>query len=160
MILSTKGRYGLRAMFVLAKNYGKGPTSLKQIAEVESISVNYLEQLFLPLRRNNLIKSIRGAHGGYYLSGEPASITVGQILKTLEGPILASECVNLDISDCELVDCCVTRTIWNRITASVDDVIESITLQDMLDDEMTLYEAKNKIKISEIGEEYDKTHLS
>ncbi len=155
MILSTKGRYGLRAMFVLAKNHGNGPTSLKQIAEVEDISVNYLEQLFLPLRRNHLIKSIRGAHGGYYLNDDPAKITVGQILKTLEGPILASECVNIDLVSCDQIDCCVTRTIWNRITEAVDDVIESITLQDMLDDELTLYQLSNKISINDIGEQHD-----
>ncbi len=155
MILSTKGRYGLRAMFVLAKNHGKGPTSLTQIAETEDISVNYLEQLFLPLRRNHLIKSIRGAHGGYYLNDEPAQITVGQILKTLEGPILASECVNIDLVNCDQIDCCVTRTIWNRITEAVDDVIESITLQDMLDDEVALFESNNKIKISDIGEMHE-----
>ncbi len=113
---------------------------------------NYLEQLFLPLRRNNLIKSMRGAHGGYYLSGEPASITVGQILKTLEGPILASECVDIDLVDCDQTDCCVTRTIWNRITMAVDQVIESITLQDMLNDELALYESNNKIMLDEIGE--------
>ncbi len=152
MILSTKGRYGLRAMFVLAKHYGDGPISLTQIAEIEGLSVNYLEQLFLPLRRNNLIKSMRGAHGGYYLSGEPASITVGQILKTLEGPILASECVDIDLVDCDQTDCCVTRTIWNRITMAVDQVIESITLQDMLNDELALYESNNKIMLDEIGE--------
>ncbi len=155
MILSTKGRYGLRAMFVLARNYGNGPTSLKQIADLEDISVNYLEQLFLPLRRNKLIKSIRGAHGGYHLNDAPAKITVGQILKTLEGPILASQCVDIDLVNCDQIDCCVTRTIWNRITLAVDDVIESITLQDMLDDEMTLYASNNKVKINEIGEQRD-----
>ncbi len=155
MILSTKGRYGLRAMFVLAKHYGEGPISLTQIAEIESISVNYLEQLFLPLRRNQLIKSMRGARGGYYLSAAPETITVGQILKTLEGPILASECVDIDLVNCDYIDCCVTRTIWNRITEAVDRVIESITLQDMLDDERSLYQINNKVKLSEIGEAYE-----
>jgi Rrf2 family protein len=138
MILSTKGRYGLKAMFVLALMHGKGPVPLSMIAERQSISVNYLEQLFLPLRKSGLVKSVRGAHGGYMLNDEPYAITVGSILKTLEGPILASECVAEDDADCGNTSYCVTRLIWEKITDAVDDVIESITLADMVKDQFTI----------------------
>lgn len=150
MILSTKGRYGLRAMFVLAQNYGKGPVSLTQIAELEAISVNYLEQLFLPLRKQKLIASVRGAHGGYLLNHAPDKITIGSVIKTLEGPLLASECVDVNTTDCDNLDYCVTRTVWSRITQSVDDVIESITLQNMLDDHAFLERERRTVKIDDI----------
>lgn len=152
MILSTKGRYGLRAMFVLAQNYGKGTMPLTQIAEIESISSNYLEQLFISLRRDQLIKSVRGVRGGYMLSEHPSMITVGKILKALEGPILASNCVDESTTDCDNIDYCVTRLIWNKITKSVDDIIESITLQDMLNDNAKLERAKHTYNIEDIEE--------
>jgi Rrf2 family cysteine metabolism transcriptional repressor len=138
MILSTKGRYGLKAMFVLAIEYGKGPVALSMIASKQNISINYLEQLFLPLRKEGLVSSVRGAHGGYMLSHEPHNITVGKILKTLEGPILAAECAVEDDATCNNASYCVTRLIWERITVAVDDVIESITLEDMVKDHQTI----------------------
>lgn len=134
MILSTKGRYGLKAMFVLALNYGNGPISLTAIAEAQELSVNYLEQLILPLKKNKLVESIRGAQGGYLLSRPPTEITVGSILKTLEGPLTASECVNDEVGQCSNANYCVTRLIWEKITDSIDAVVESTTLQDMVDD--------------------------
>ncbi len=138
MILSTKGRYGLKAMFVLALQYGNGPVALSSIAASQNLSINYLEQLFLPLRKEGLITSVRGAHGGYLLSRLPKEITVGHILKTLEGPILASDCVLEEESDCGNANYCVTRLIWEKITTAVDDVIESITLEDMVKDHFTI----------------------
>ncbi len=150
MILSTKGRYGLRMMFVLARNYGKGPVSLSYISRQEDISVNYLEQLILPLRRKDLVLSKRGAKGGYLLKKAPADITIGAILKTLEGPILAAECLNNDELDCDYVENCVTRKIWQRITLAVDEVIESMTLQDMLDEDKSAN--LNKVRCCDIKE--------
>lgn len=138
MILSTKGRYGLKAMFVLALNHGSGPIALSTVAQRQNLSINYLEQLFLPLRKAGLITSVRGAHGGYMLSRLPKDITVGQILKTLEGPILASECVADDEADCGNANYCVTRLIWEKITMAVDDVIESVTLEDMVKDHFSI----------------------
>lgn len=134
MILSTKGRYGLKAMFVLALHYGSGPVSLTTIAEAQELSVNYLEQLILPLKKNKLVESIRGAQGGYLLARAPKDITIGSILKTLEGPLTASECVSDDPGQCSNANYCVTRIIWEKITDSIDAVVESTTLQDMVDD--------------------------
>jgi len=133
--LSTKGRYGLKAMFDLAINSGNGPVALNSIGERQNISVNYLEQLFKVLRDSGFVKSIRGAQGGYMLAKDPKDITVGDIIRTLEGPIAPSDCVlDNDSYECIKADYCITRTIWERIKKSIDTVIDSITLQDMIDD--------------------------
>lgn len=133
MKLSTRGRYGLKAMFQLALHYGEGPISLKQIAEQQNLSENYLEQLFSTLRKDGLLSSVRGAQGGYLLSMEPSKITVGNILRSLEGDLSPSDCVAGD--ECERELTCVTKTVWVRIKDSIDEVVDSINLQDMVDDE-------------------------
>ena len=99
MKLSTRGRYGVKAMVDLAINYGEEPVSIKSISVRQNISESYLEQLFSPLRKANLIKSIRGAQGGYVLSREPKDITVADIMKVVEGPIEVSECI--ENNDCD-----------------------------------------------------------
>lgn len=135
MKLSTKGRYGLKAMFDLAIYYGEGPITLKSIAERQLISDHYLEQLIAGLRKAGLVKSVRGAQGGYMLSDSPSKITVGDIIRVLEGPLGPSDCVLEDEpSVCDRADCCVTRVVWEKIRQSISDVIDSITLQNMLDD--------------------------
>lgn len=144
MILSTKGRYGLKAMFVLAVQYGDKPIPLSTIAEEQDISVNYLEQLFLPLRKSGLVTSVRGAHGGYMLSKEPSEITVGSVLKVLEGPLKAADCALEDETSCGNATYCVTRLIWEKITFSIDHVIESITLKDMVDDHYKMKHLKEE----------------
>ena len=87
MKISTKGRYGLTIMMELAARTGEGPTSLKSIAERNQLSEHYLEQLIAPLRNAGLVKSIRGAYGGYILAGDPATVTAGDVIRVLEGPI-------------------------------------------------------------------------
>ncbi len=140
MRLSTKGRYGLKAIFELALSYGKGPTPLNAIAQKRNISVHYLEQLFATLRKAGLVKSIRGAQGGYILAHKPENITVGDVIRTLEGPIAPADCVLEDEeSDCSNIECCVTRGIWEKIKTSIDEVIDSISLQDMVDDHKKLH---------------------
>jgi Rrf2 family transcriptional regulator, cysteine metabolism repressor len=132
MKLSTKGRYGVKAMVDLAIHYGGEPVSIKTISERQGISEYYLEQLFSPLRKSGLINSIRGAQGGYVLSRIPKEITVAQIMEVLEGPIEISNC--LDEKSCNNVDCCATRLLWAKIKESIDSVTKSTTLQDILDD--------------------------
>lgn len=132
MKLSTKGRYGVKAMVDLAIHYGGDPVSIKSISERQSISEYYLEQLFSPLRKANLIKSVRGAQGGYILSKSPQDITVFEIMEVLEGPIEISTC--LDDKSCNNVDCCATRLLWAKIKNSIDSVTQSTTLQDILND--------------------------
>ncbi|WP_034429884.1 RrF2 family transcriptional regulator [Caldisalinibacter kiritimatiensis] len=135
MRLSTKGRYGLKAMFELALHYGEGPIPLNNIAESQNISEHYLEQLIATLRRKGLVKSVRGAQGGYMLARAPEEITVGEVIRPLEGSIAPSECVIDDETvSCDKEDVCVTKTVWKRIRDSINEVIDSITLQDMIDD--------------------------
>ncbi|GKU25342.1 RrF2 family transcriptional regulator [Clostridium folliculivorans] len=147
MKLSTKGRYGVKAMVDLAINYGEAPVSIKTISERQSISEYYLEQLFSPLRKAKLIKSIRGAQGGYVLNKEPKDITVADIMDVLEGPIEIAECV--DGTACDNVDCCATTLLWKKIKNSIDDVMESVTLQDIVNDYNGIKARQNSIKIAE-----------
>jgi len=132
MILSTKGRYGLKAVFELTMNYGSGPVSLKKISEKYDISENYLEQLFAKLKKSGYIDTVRGPQGGYMLAKEPGKITVGMILRTLEGDITTSECVNKDV--CSRESTCASRVIFEKIEKSINDVIDNITLADMYED--------------------------
>ena len=133
MKLSTKGRYGLKAMFQLALYKSEGPIPLKNIANKQNISEQYLEQIFSSLKKSGLVKSVRGAQGGYFLAKEPKEITVGDILIVLEGPVSLSNCV-LDEDICENSNKCITKVVWERMKKGIEDVINSITLQDMIDD--------------------------
>ena len=132
MKLSTKGRYGVKAMLDLAIHYGKEPVSIKSISERQNVSEYYLEQLFSTLRKADLIKSVRGAQGGYVLSKSPEEITVKVVMEVLEGPVEISDC--LEEGSCNNIDCCATRLLWARIKDSIDSVMESTTLKDMVDD--------------------------
>ncbi len=132
MKLSTKGRYGVKAMVELAIHYGSSPLSIKTISQRQGISEYYLEQLFSPLRRAKLINSIRGAQGGYVLAKEPKDIKVSDIMNILEGPVEVADCI--DNVSCDNIDCCATRLLWTKIKNSIDEVMESITLQDIVDD--------------------------
>lgn len=134
MKLSTKGRYGLKAMFELALHYGEGPIPLKNVAESQGISEHYLEQLIAVLRKNGLVQSVRGSQGGYMLIDSPSEITVGDIIRVLEGDIAPADCVTEDSAACEREMKCVTRLVWMKIRDSINSVIDGITLEDMLDD--------------------------
>lgn len=123
MKISTKGRYGLTIMIELAKKHGEGPTSLKSIAQTNDLSEHYLEQLIAPLRNAGLVKSIRGAYGGYILGKEPTKITAGDIIRVLEGPISPVE----GIEDEEPAK----RELWMRIRDAVKDVLDNTTLEDL-----------------------------
>jgi len=134
MKLSTKGRYGLMAMYQLAMAYGEGPISIKSIADEEDLSENYLEQLFSTLKKDGLVVSSRGAYGGYMLTRHPKDITVGEILRSLEGENYPADCVSSDGFECKKEDMCVTKVVLAKIKSGIDQVIDSITLQDMIED--------------------------
>jgi len=142
MILSTKGRYGLKAVFELSLNYGLGPVSLKKVSEKYDISESYLEQLFAKLKKSGYIDTVRGPQGGYYLAKKPDEITVGMILRTLEGDITTSECINKEV--CSRESICATRVIFEKIEKSINDVIDSITLADMHEDQKRILTEENK----------------
>ncbi|MDN5348159.1 MAG: Rrf2 family transcriptional regulator, cysteine metabolism repressor [Clostridia bacterium] len=136
MKLSTRGEYGLRAMFELAQRYGQGPVSLKSISERQGISAPYLEQLIASLRKAGLVRSVRGAQGGYILGREPSEIRVGDIIRVLEGPIAPTECVSEKRGEtcCTRSETCVARSVWEKVRDSISDVLDSITLADMCDE--------------------------
>lgn len=135
MKLSTRGRYGVTAMYELALNYGKGPLSLRTIAAKQEISDNYLEQLICSLRNAGLVKSTRGAQGGYILTRDPDKITIGDIITIMEGPIALVDCLLNDVNSsnqiCKKADKCVTRGVWERVCQSISEVLNSITLADL-----------------------------
>lgn len=132
MKLSTKGRYGLKAMFDLALHYGEQPIALSSIAERRNISLSYLEQLISQLKKAGVVKSIRGAQGGYILNGTPSEISVGQVLRALE-QLAPVDCVTDDY-DCSSSDFCVTRVVYQKILDSILETVDNISLQDMIDD--------------------------
>ncbi|MDD7793316.1 RrF2 family transcriptional regulator [Clostridium sp. 'White wine YQ'] len=147
MKLSTKGRYGVKAMVDLAINYGSQPVSIKAISQRQNISEYYLEQLFSPLRKAKLIKSIRGAQGGYVLNRDPKDIKVSDIMDVLEGPVEIAECI--EGATCDNLDCCATRLLWKKIKESLDEVMESVTLQDIVNDYKSMNIKNSQIKIKE-----------
>lgn len=133
--LSTRGQYGVKAMFDLAQHSGEGPISLKSIAERQEISEHYLEQLISGLRKAGLVRSVRGAQGGYVLGREADKIRVGDVIRILEGPIAPVDCVSEEDHECcQKAKYCVTRTIWEKMRDSITDVVDSITLEDMVQD--------------------------
>lgn len=139
MKLSTKGRYGLTAMVDLALNSGEGPISLKSIADRQGLSEHYLEQLIAGLRKAGLVKSIRGAQGGYVLGKKAEKIRIGDIIRVLEGPIAPVECeVSSDPECCQKSDYCVTRSIREKVRDPIEDVLDSITLADLVKDPQTM----------------------
>ncbi|MBQ8311643.1 MAG: Rrf2 family transcriptional regulator [Clostridia bacterium] len=133
MKLSTKGKYGLYAMFYLAQRAGNGPQPLKSVAEI-GVPEDYLEQLLGNLRRAGLVTTVRGAQGGYQLAKEPCSITVGDIIDATEGPLSISECLS-DEGCCHRSGQCKTRRVWEYLSNSINDLLQSISLQDMLEQE-------------------------
>jgi Rrf2 family protein len=131
MKLSTRSSYGLRLMLYLALNYGKGPTFLKKIAEKEDISERYLSHLVILLKNAGFINSFRGAHGGYILAKKPSELILKDIIEILEGDLSLVDCVK-DPSCCNKVSVCVTREVWIKLKEEITDILNSFTLQDLV----------------------------
>ena len=131
--LSTKGRYGTRLMLNLARHYGNGNDAviLKNISEDERISIRYLEQIIIPLKINRLVKSIRGAGGGYTLARRPEDIRVSEILHALEGNCCLVECIE-DGTFCEFTESCPTFEIWKGATDLLKNYFDSMSLKDVM----------------------------
>lgn len=132
MKLSTKGRYGTRALLELAAHYGEGPILLRDIAQRQQISARYLEHLITPLKAGGIVRSARGAGGGVSLAKPPEEIRLSEVMQLLEGPTALVECVN-NPEVCNRSDYCVTRDIWNELKDVMNGVLESTTLQDLVE---------------------------
>ena len=135
MKLSTKGRYGLRAMIDLADYSEESPQSIANIADRQSISDSYLEQLMAKLKKAGLITSIRGAQGGYVLAKPREEISVGDILRALEGNLSPVNCTGLKgDQSCLGSDKCVTKYVWKRIDESIQNAVDTIMLSELVED--------------------------
>lgn len=134
MKFSTKARYGIKAMVDIALGYGSR-LSVTQLAEKQGVSVAYLEQLIAGLRKAGLVESARGASGGYTLSRPPEEISVGEVLRALEGSTAILDCVGVESSGgCENACSCSARPLWLKLQQKIDDVLDSTTIKDMADD--------------------------
>ena len=133
MKVSTRTRYGIRAAIELAQHYQKGPLQLRIIAERQAISVKYLEQLVAVLRSGGLVRSMRGARGGYLLAKSPDQIKLSAVFHCLEGPVAATEETETENVGEQSLDR-VARKLWKRVETAVNDVLDSVTLQDMLNE--------------------------
>jgi Rrf2 family transcriptional regulator, cysteine metabolism repressor len=132
MKISTKGRYATRAMLDLALHYGRTPVLLKDISARQGISLRYLEQIVSPLIAARLINSVRGPHGGIILAKTPGEIRLLDIIQVLEGPVVPVECVDNPCT-CTRAPSCVTRDVWNDLARAMQGVLESTTLQDLVE---------------------------
>lgn len=133
MKISTKGRYALRMMLDLAMYSEGGPVCLKDVARRQQISDKYLEQIIATLNKAGYVRSVRGAQGGYLLKKDPAEYTVGMILRLTEGDLAPVGCVGAEKEECERKEGCVTIRIWQQINDAVNQVVDNITLADMLE---------------------------
>jgi Rrf2 family protein len=132
MKISTKGRYALRLMLDLALNSNGDCISIKEISERLGISDKYLEQIITVLNRAGFVRSVRGAQGGYLLAKEPEEYTVGSIIKLMEGNLALVSCLEEGAEKCENAATCVTVEIWEKITEAVNNIIDNITLKDLV----------------------------
>jgi len=150
MKLSTKGRYGLRAMIDVAVMQETEAVSLNTIAERQHISEGYLEQLMAKLKKAGLVTSTRGALGGYHLAREAQEISVGDILRALEGSLNAVECAGLETGEsCSESEFCVTKYVWKRMNESIARTVDEMKLSDLVDERNRVYEINHRNTINE-----------
>lgn len=131
MKISTRGRYGLRAMLELAQSFEDGPVLMKHIAEKQEISMKYLHTLLTMLKAAGLVHSMRGAGGGYSLTRPPSEITVSEVVRVLEGSLFPVQCVK-DKELCERAERCVARDVWSDLGEAIEKLLSGLTLDDLL----------------------------
>ena len=134
MQISTKGRYALRAMIDLGLHMDQAPVLRKDIAERQEISLHYIAQLFVELRKAGLIESVKGPGGGYVLAQDADKIRVGDIIRAVEGPIALVQCVGPNPEDaCQRMDGCAAYLLWKRLSETIEEVLDSVTLKALCD---------------------------
>lgn len=132
MKLSTRTRYGMRLLIDLAVHYGDRPLSLKVVSERQNISLHYLHHIIAPLVSGDIVSTSRGNKGGVTLSRPPGKIRLSEIVKLLEGPVSSVDCV-IDPGACSRSDHCITRDIWRELDETIHTVLESITLEQLVE---------------------------
>ena len=139
MRISTKGRYALRMLIDLAEHQNRGFVALKDIADRQNISKKYLEQIIPILNKSDILKTTRGSQGGYMLSKSPDKYTVGEILRLTEGSLAPVDCLNQDPIECDRSGECATLPVWQGLNRVINEYLDSITLQDILDQQRERY---------------------
>jgi len=143
--LSTKGQYGVRAMYEIARGYPGKPVTIKEISDEQAVSVPYLEQILNKLRKAGLIRSVKGPGGGYLLTKGPEEISIASIVSELEGPVAITSCLNPE-EGCIRVDNCVTHLLWKALGEQIEAFLETITLQNLMSGDV--YTIKKKIRVN------------
>ncbi len=131
MKLSTRGRYGTRALMELARRYGEGPVLLKDVAQGQQLSLPYLERLMAPLAAAGLVRSTRGLRGGVWLAKPPRDIKLSRIIEAMEGPIVPVDCI-IDPKVCNRSGLCASRDVWTEVQRAIYKVLDGITLADLV----------------------------
>ncbi len=134
MKLSTKCRYGVRAVVEIAKNYGKKPMKRKDIVDNQMLTGSYLENILITLKNNNIVIAVRGVNGGFLLKRPPETITVLEVVESLQGTLTPVDCL-LEGTVCELMETCLTRPVWRKLKDAQAEVLSNITIQNLLDQE-------------------------
>jgi len=132
MKVSTRTRYGIRAVLEVAMSGGGRPLQLKVIARRQDISIKYLEQLMAILKSAGFVRSVRGSKGGYMLAGPPSLMKLSDLFNALEGPVVTTECVE-SADYCARAADCVVKQVWAQVQEAVHGVLDSITVQDLVD---------------------------
>ena len=132
MKLSTRSRYGTRMMLDLASHYEEGPVQIGEIAKREDISVKYLEQLIIPLKKNGFVKSLRGPKGGHMLAKHPGDISMGEVVRALEGGIDLTVCIE-NPDECTRSSRCAARGLWEETTKVMYEKLDSVTLLELIE---------------------------
>ena len=133
MKISTKGRYAVRVMLDLAVHNTGEYVKVKQIAERQEISEKYLEQIISILNKAGCVKSVRGAQGGYKIAKDPSNYSVGMILRLTEGSLSPVSCLDDEINECERCDTCETLEVWKDLKKAIDDVVDNVTIADLVE---------------------------
>jgi len=133
MQVSTRGKYSVRAVLDIAQHSDGAPIPLAAISQREGISLMFLEQLFQQLRKGNIVRSVRGSHGGYVLARDPAEITIGEIVRLIEPPLYTNSCFSREesVDDCRMSSSCISGAIWKQLAEHVDNFLDSITVADL-----------------------------
>lgn len=132
MRFTAREQTGLRAMIVLARSFGQGPTALSVIAQSQDLPLPYLEQIAAKLRKAGLLASVRGARGGYFLTRDPAQVSVSDVLSALEGQLVTLECLSPGGSGCERVSTCDVRGVWLRVQDCLNQTLGEMMLADVM----------------------------
>lgn len=148
--LSTKSQYGVRAMFEIASGYNTGPVTIKEISEKQSVSVAYLEQILNTLRKAGIIKSVKGPGGGYVLNSAPDNVSIGAILRELDGPVAITSCLDPK-EGCMRIDGCVTHLLWKSLGEKIEAFLDNMTLHDLIEDQPRVKTGVKKSKINRTG---------